>query len=167
MKYGAVLLAIIISLPLMAIQPPGGASSPSTFYVGGSGAGNYTTIQDAIDAANDGDVIYVYPGIYNENVFVDKGVSIVGNNATIDGNASGNVVHITANFTSISGFAVENSGDNAAGILVQAYDVEIHNCNVSNNFYGIYTEYEGCNITHNNFWDNTFNAWDIGNNSWE
>jgi len=167
MKYGAVLLAIIISMPLMAIQLPGGASSPSTFYVGGSGAGNYTTIQDAIDAANNGDVIYVYSGIYNENIFVDKSVSIIGNNATIDGNASGNVVDITANFTSISGFTVKNSGDNAAGVLVQAYDVEIHNCNVSNNFYGVYTEYKGCNITHNNFWDNTFNAWDIGNNYWD
>jgi len=117
MKYGAVLLAIIISLPLMTMQPQGDASSPSTFYVGGSGAGNYTTIQDAIDAASDGDTIYVYPGTYKENVVADKGVNIIGVNATIDGGKAGDTVLITANHTSISGFLIENSSNTGAGIV--------------------------------------------------
>mgnify|MGYP001636576991 CR=1 FL=1 len=39
----------------------------NTLYVGGAGPGNYTTIQDAIDDASDGDTIVVYPGIYYEH----------------------------------------------------------------------------------------------------
>ena len=40
-----------------------------TLYVGGSGPGNYTKIQDAINNAIDGDTIYVYSGTYNGNIF--------------------------------------------------------------------------------------------------
>ena len=32
----------------------------NTLYVGGNDHGNYTKIQDAIDAARDGDTIFVY-----------------------------------------------------------------------------------------------------------
>jgi len=32
----------------------------NTLYVGGNEAGNYSTIQSAIDAANNGDMVYVY-----------------------------------------------------------------------------------------------------------
>ena len=38
----------------------------NTLYVGGSGPGNYTKIQDAINDANDGDTVYVYSGFYVE-----------------------------------------------------------------------------------------------------
>ena len=169
MKYGAVLLAIIISLPLMTMQPQGDASSPSTFYVGGSGAGNYTTIQDAIDAASDGDTIYVYPGTYKENVVADKGVNIIGVNATIDGGKTGDTVLITANHTSISGFLIENSSSTGAGIVIEAGHIEIHECTIENNFYGIYTDCHNChiNISHNNFINNSHNAWDSGGNTWD
>jgi len=167
MKYGAVLLAIIISLPLMAMQQPGIASAPSTFYVGGSGAGNYTTIQDAIDAASDGDIIYVYPGTYKENVVANKGVNIIGMNATIDGGKAGDVVLITANHTSVSGFYIENSSNTGAGIVIEACYVEIHECTIENNFYGIYTSYHDINISHNNFINNSHNAWDSGGNAWD
>jgi hypothetical protein len=35
-------------------------SKGSWLYVGGSGPGNYTRIQDAIDDASDGDSVFVY-----------------------------------------------------------------------------------------------------------
>ena len=59
-----------------------------TLYVGGSGAGNYTTIQSAIDDANSGDTVFVYSGIYFENVIVNKTISLTGedrNSTIIDG----------------------------------------------------------------------------------
>ena len=47
-----------------------------TLYVGGSGAGNYTTIQSAIDAASDGDTVFVCRGTYYENILIDKNISL-------------------------------------------------------------------------------------------
>ncbi len=47
----------------------------------GPGA-NFVTITAAITAANAGDRIFVRPGVYNEDVLVNKGVTIVGWNAT-------------------------------------------------------------------------------------
>ena len=41
-------------------------------YVGGTGPDNYTTIQDAIDDADNGDTIMVYPGHYNESLVIKK-----------------------------------------------------------------------------------------------
>ena len=35
-------------------------SNGKTLYVGGSGEGNYTKIQDAIDDASDGDTVFVF-----------------------------------------------------------------------------------------------------------
>jgi len=41
-------------------------------YVGGNGPGNYTTVQSAINAANPGDTIYVFSGVYHENLDIGK-----------------------------------------------------------------------------------------------
>ena len=46
--------AIAINNPIKPI------SSGNTLYVGGTGEGNYTKIQDAIDNASDGDTVYVF-----------------------------------------------------------------------------------------------------------
>ena len=51
-----------------------------TLYVGGSGPGNYSKIQDAIDDASDGDTVFVYNGTYNESVVVNKSISLIGEN---------------------------------------------------------------------------------------
>ena len=44
-------------------QTPLIVSRGNTLYVGGSGPGNYTKIQDAIDNTSDGDTVFVYKGI--------------------------------------------------------------------------------------------------------
>lgn len=89
------------------------------WYVGGTGPGNYSTIQSAIDAASDGDTIIVYSGTYYENqIIIDKALDIRGAGATasiIDGSgatlASTGLVKITANGdVSFSGFTVRNAG---------------------------------------------------------
>jgi parallel beta-helix repeat protein len=47
--------------------------------VDGGGGGNYTTIQEAVNNAQNGDMILVNPGVYQENVAVDKELSIISN----------------------------------------------------------------------------------------
>ena len=47
-------------------------SRGNILYVGGSGPGNYSKIQDAIDDASDGDTVFVFNGIYYENVWIDE-----------------------------------------------------------------------------------------------
>jgi pectin methylesterase-like acyl-CoA thioesterase len=46
-------------------------------YVDG-GEADFTTIQDAIDTANEGDTIYVEKGIYCENIIINKSLILIG-----------------------------------------------------------------------------------------
>lgn len=81
------------------------------FYVGGGS--NFTRIQDAIDAASDGDTIIVRPGIYIESVYIDKSIKLIGSGSgrtIIDG--LGNisfVVRIMADDVTIRGFTIRNA----------------------------------------------------------
>ena len=95
-------------------------SSGKTLYVGGSGPGNYTKIQDAIDEASDGDTVFVYDDSspYYEKLVVDKSINLIGEDkytTIIDGRNSGVVVQITADRVNISEFEIQN-GYNAIEI---------------------------------------------------
>ena len=86
----------------------------NTFYVGGSGPGNYSSIQDAIDDSSDGDTVFVYDDSspYYENMVVDKSINLIGEDkdtTTIDGDESEDVVYISADWVNISGFTIQNS----------------------------------------------------------
>ena len=52
----------------------------NTLYVGGSGEGNYTMIQDAIDNTSDGDTVFVYNGIYHERIRIYTSINLIGEN---------------------------------------------------------------------------------------
>ena len=87
------------------------SASANTLYIGGSGPGNYSTIQDAIDMASVGDTVFVYSGLYYENLIVNKTIDLIGINketSIIDGNGSGDVVKITSDFVNIKGFTIQN-----------------------------------------------------------
>jgi parallel beta-helix repeat protein len=87
----------------------------NTLYVGGSGLGNYTKIQDAIDDANDWDTVFVYNGIYHENIDIEKSIKLIGENrntTVIDGDNIDDVVIITADFVNLCDFTIINSGKN-------------------------------------------------------
>ena len=65
---------------------PSAALNGGWLHVGGSGPGNYTTIQSAIDDANPGDTIFVYHGIYDEYIpSPNQGIVIIGKSITLIG----------------------------------------------------------------------------------
>lgn len=142
-----------------------GSAEAATLYVGGAGLGNYTTIQEAIDDASPGDSIYVYGGTYHENVIVNKTLSLTGEGreaTVIDGNGSDDVVHVTANYVSITGFTITNGGSDSedAGLEIEsARGCYIADNNVSSNARsGIYVHdsSEFNEITNNVATDNKF-----------
>jgi parallel beta-helix repeat protein len=64
---------IFIAL-LLWLSIPGGAR---TYIVDDSDFANYNTIQGAVDAANDGDTIYIKPGQYSEEIVLNKSLTIM------------------------------------------------------------------------------------------
>jgi len=115
-------------------------SSGNTLYVGGTGEGNYTKIQDAINDANDGDTVFVFNGTYYENILVNKSMNLIGENketTIVDGNGTGNVVIIPKSSVNISGFTIRNGND---GINIRSNNCTIKDNIISLNVQGIYLE---------------------------
>jgi parallel beta-helix repeat protein len=89
------------------------ASRGNWLYVGGSGPGNYTTIQSAISAAESFDTVFVYSGIYYEDVTImfKDNITLLGedkNTTIINANKISTVLTVGANNCSVSGFTLIN-----------------------------------------------------------
>ena len=68
---GLIIAIIMVLGTVFAIIPcKADGSLGITLYVGGAGPGNHTTIQSALDAASDGDTVFVYSGTYTENIYI-------------------------------------------------------------------------------------------------
>lgn len=83
---------LLITAGILAFILIIGGAAAKTLTVDGGGGGDYTTIQDAVDAAEDGDTILVSVGTYLENVEVDVIVTITGDgmeDTIIDGDDDG------------------------------------------------------------------------------
>lgn len=96
---------------------------------------SFSSIQEAINWAENGSTIYVPSGMYYEHVVINKTISLIGENVsttTIDGGNAGTVVSITADNVSITGFTIQNSGWGwfKNGIYVHFAD----NCEMKNNY---------------------------------
>ena len=122
-------------------------SKNNTLYVGGSGPGNFTLIQDAIDNASDGDIVYVYNGTYNELLYIDKSITllgedrnetiIIGNYDVVDVDYEDVVITISADNVKILGFTVTGDGGyfgdyilrTCSGVSIDEYD----NCTIEGN----------------------------------
>jgi parallel beta-helix repeat protein len=136
-------------------------------YPGGESSGNYSSIQNAIDNASEGDTIRVFEGMYFENVIVNKSVNLIGNltfgagsNMTvINASFSGDGLYISADNVTIKGFVLAFSGFGFNDSGIELNNVE--NCSITGNAlmlnnYGIWlNETENCTIKNNYFMENS------------
>ena len=102
-------------------KPSNPISSGNTLYVGGSGEGNYSTINDAIKNASDGDTVFVYSGTYFENLTVDKSINITGenkNSTIIDAKDKINSITIIVDWVNINNFSIKNA--DCSGIYIKS-----------------------------------------------
>ncbi len=150
MKRGAgIALAIVISFLLVGILNIGGMDRGS---VNAFPTGNilfvdstwtpdrendkYNSIQDAINNASSGDIIYVFDGTYEENLFIGESLQIVGeNNVILSGIENHNAIHVMADGVTISNFTVMNGA--VSGILINGslggHNVTVKNCIITGN----------------------------------
>jgi len=138
-------------------EPP----APVIIYVDDDGTADYTTIQEGVDAAETGQTVYVYPGVYYENIIITKPVVLTGENrdtTIIDGGKLSSVFQINSDQVTISGFTVQNGMDpldpNAGyGILVSgSHSTVTNNIIKDNEVYGIYI----AELYNNNFVSNNY-----------
>lgn len=176
-KIASTFLAISITfgLILFAFLPSRVASQPAIVYVDDDNSGGpwdgslahpYQNITSGLEHAGSGDTLYVFNGVYVENVFVDQSVSIVGEdpvNTIVDGNGTEflSVIHIdTIDNIVVRNLTVRNTasgfGIGGAGIFSwQSNNITVADCTVTRCYYGlILSSSNSCRVFENMFVDN-------------
>jgi parallel beta-helix repeat protein len=129
---------------------------PIGLYVSSSGDQEYTSIQEAIDAAPENYTVYVFSGVYNETLVINKTIQLIGENpenTIIDAKKIGAVIKIVdADFCNVTGFTIRNAKSNLAGI-----DIRSGNNNISNNIVRDNTNGINSNgVKYNTYFNNRF-----------
>ena len=118
------------------------------------GTGDFTTIQEGINASIDGDTVLVYPGTYYENIaYNGKEITLASlylttmdksyiNNTIIDGHKNGSCVRIMSGEdegTVLCGFTIQNGNGYSedmigGGLYIKNSSITIKFCIIKNNF---------------------------------
>jgi len=123
---------------------------------------DFSTIQEAINAADQGDIIQVASGTYYEHVVVNKSVTLLGQDPSttiIDGYGTGTVALLNVSNVVFKNFTVRNGGFNWGVFAYYVDDNSILNSIFSNNGGGI-----GLHASKNNNIENNtvlHNQWGI------
>ena len=109
----------------------------NTLYVGGSGPGNYTFIQDAINDSGNGDTVFVFSGTYNENVVVDKSINLIGENKNttiVYGKKINDTICLIADEILMEGFTLQHNKEIEMQVMNLLY-VNSNDNIISNNIF--------------------------------
>ena len=138
-KYTLVISLIFLSVSLL---------KANTIIVDINGTGNYTTIQEGINNASDGDTVLVYPGTYYENIdYIGKNITVASKYLTtgdeeyidstiIDGDHNGSVVSVYNGETNaeICGFTIREGSGHDTGYQIFGGGIYINEASFNVNF---------------------------------
>jgi len=150
-RIGTILICILLIVSSLVIVSPIEAIKVygDTLYVGGSGPGNFTYIHKAIDAASNGDIIYVFNGTYMESFTIDKSIILMGENKETTKIIVGGqyTIRVKAYYVIIHSFTIDNGG----------IEIEGDNAIIYDNIFTNSTKGISLGITKNNsIFNNTF-----------
>jgi len=153
-RFAFLAVLLVMFFAVLVLLTSGGSSGEKTWYVDDDGA-DFETIQDAVNASENGDTIYVWEGTYYENVVVNKSVSLIGNGSEVTiiyGGGEGDVVRITADWCNMSGFTMRNGSSESwkAGLLVESDHNRIFDNECTSALYGISLWESNGNVLKNN-----------------
>lgn len=134
----------IIFLPLVNSN----FSIASILTVKQDGTGNFTTIQNAINAASVGDTVLVWPGIYFENIdYLGKSITVASLYLTtgdvtyiystiLDGSNNGScvaIINCLEIYTTLCGFSIQHGSGysnlkNGGGIYIYESNITVSKC---------------------------------------
>jgi len=145
MSIFSILVILIFGTSMLILQYQ--SVSASTIIV----PDNYSTIQEAINHAGDGDTVFVRAATYNENVILNVSISLIGESretAIIDVRGIGNPLEITVNGTIVSGFTLSYGGTGIA--MTNSHNNLIENNILRKNSRGIGGSFYTNTILENN-----------------
>jgi len=128
-------------------------------FVGGSGSNNYSSIQNAIDDADEGDTIFVFDDSspYKESFTINKSIILKGedkNTTIIEGNED-DVVLINTSYVSMTGFTVQH-GRYAIRLISSIGSLISENIITDNSLEGIYLANSSYNTISKNIVQNNY-----------
>ncbi len=114
-KLSLISILLLLSIILLNISHTLQAQTEKNniLYVNQNSSHQYTTIQEAINNAEQNDIVYVYKGTYYENLVINKSISLLGENkeeTIIDGKEKSDVIKIISDHVQITGFTIQNAG---------------------------------------------------------
>ena len=115
----------------------------------------FQSVSAALDSANSGDTIQIFPGIYTGKIKLDKAVTLEGfEKPVLRGSGKGSVLEVLAPACVIRGFVVEHSGGDLqnedSGILLKSNGNLVENNELRDILFGIYLYHSSENhIRHN------------------
>ena len=154
------------------LYPIGIIGVAKTWTVNDDGPADFLNIQDAINAANPGDTIFVHSGTYYENVVVNKTVSLIGENwntTVVEGvvphSSWQSVIAVPSDLVTIANFTVTN-GIN--GIYLRGRRSTVTDCVAHDNKFGLIIDpniafgYSTNVLRRNQLFNNTYNLFVLG-----
>lgn len=157
------ILGLSLALLSMGIQPTLAETKhlePRTLVIAAK-SGHFSSIQEAIKAANPGDTLVITPGLYHERVILDKPLKLLGEgDPVLDGGGRGDVITVLADHVTIRGLVITNSGrdlsKDEAGIKIKSNHNLITRNKITKNTWGIYLHEANDNVlSHNLITGNT------------